>query len=94
MNPKVKQFLTVIRVLDENGNISLTNIALVATLGNLLTCHSLSLEAVGVFLSSLVAYNVKRFVKPEAPVSDTEELQKAIEKLKTQVTGLTMTRRP
>lgn len=96
MNKKVVKFLKVIRVLDSDGNLSITNLAVVAALYNLMTCHDMSVEAVGTFLAALVGYNVKRFAKPSnTPEADEmEALKEALHKLETSVTAIKMANSP
>lgn len=82
--------LQILRITDENGNISITNVALVAVLVKLMLTPQLATADLLAFVASMVGYNVKRFaVSPTAAASeDTEELRKAIESLQTKVTGL------
>lgn len=89
---KIQRVAQFMRVTDENGNISITNLALVAVLVKLLLTPQLATADLLAFLASMVGYNVKRFVaNPNAAASeDTEELRKAVESLQTKVVGLQM----
>lgn len=86
---RVAQFL---RITDDNGNVSITNIALVAVLVKLMLTPQLATADLLAFVASMVGYNVKRFaVNPNATAEDdTEELRKAVESLQTKVVGLQM----
>jgi hypothetical protein len=74
------------------GNISITNIALVAVLIKLMLTPQLATADLLAFVASMVGYNVKRFVvNPNTAVSeDTEELRKAVESMQTKIVGLQM----
>lgn len=93
---KFIKLLRTIRVLDHNNEISLSNLAVVATLVNLMACQEASLEAVGSFLASLIAYNVKRFAKPAetSNATEMESLKEALHKLETSVTAIKMSNSP
>jgi len=90
------KFLQTLRILDADGNLSLTNLSVIATAVNLLYCQDVSIEALGAFLASVIGYNVKRFAKaPAAPVAtDIEELREALQKLETSVTAVKMANSP
>lgn len=86
---RATQFL---RLTDEQGNLSITNLALIAVLVKLVATPQLPVAELLAFVASMVGYNVKRFVvNPGATLSeDTVELRKAVESLQTKVTGLQM----
>lgn len=56
---KTGQFL---RLLDENGQVSLTNISIIISLYKLLAVPNASYMEIGTFLISALAYNYKRGV--------------------------------
>lgn len=86
---KIKQALTIFRILDADGNVSLTNLALIAAIVNLAVCQEISLTDLGVFMSTVVGYQVKRFVKT-TPNSDPEgeDLRTALKELEKKVTAI------
>lgn len=87
---KLLRTLKFLRITDENGDLSLTNIALVIVLVHLLNRPELSLNDLLTFGGALIGYHVKRFVSG-APVSaedDKAKLQAEIDAIKTKVAGL------
>lgn len=85
---KVKAFFEFIRLTDEQGRLSLTNIALVAALVSILMRPELSVTDVVTVVAALAGYQFKRFVQPTTP--EQEDLRKTIESLQTKVTALQM----
>jgi len=89
---KVQQAAQFLRLTDEQGNLSITNLALMAVLGKLMFAPQLATADLLAFVASMVGYNVKRFVvNPTAAITeDTAELRKAVESLQTKIVGLQM----
>jgi hypothetical protein len=90
----IKQFLKFIRVVDEQGNLSLTNLALLAALYNVAVSTEISTSELLVFIGTIVGYQVKRFAG--APTASTPaeilEIQEAVKKLETKVAAVQVAR--
>ena len=86
---QVIRALQFTRILDDNANLSLTNIALMAALVRTLMLPSLTVHDLGIFLGTVVSYQVKRYLQPNTAAADnTADLQAAVADLQTKVTGL------
>lgn len=85
---KVVRTLQIARVLDESGNLSLTNIALVAVLARTLMIPQLTVHDLATFLAVVVGYQVKRFAQPVGAPDDTAALKAAVADLQTKTTAL------
>ena len=82
------QFL---RVIDESGNLSLTNIALVSTLVVVLRRPELQIGDIATFIATVAGYQVKRFLAGNAaPSTESEDLKAAVESLQTKIASLQM----
>ena len=62
MKARILKSLAFVRLLDENGQLSLTNIAVIIVLVKLAVMKDLNLNAVSVLLTTLGAYNFKRYL--------------------------------
>lgn len=82
----------MLRVLDEKGNLSLTNLAVMAAIINLAMRKDVVINDMLIFLASIVGYQVKRFAKnPNDETEATiEELNAAIAKVESKVTAMQM----
>lgn len=87
---QVVRALQVVRVLDMQGNISLTNIALVAVLIRTLMIPQLSVHDLLTFLAAIFSYQVKRFAEPASAPEDMQPLKDAVATLQTKVSALQM----
>lgn len=54
------KFLTTLRLIDFDGNVSLTNIAVIVSIVKLATAPTPDFAAVGALLASLASYQTKR----------------------------------
>lgn len=90
MNKKVISFLRFFRLVDDDGQLSLTNLAAIGALINLLTCQQAGIEQVGAFVASLVSYQFKRYVvgQPSTAADDVVVLKEQLAKLQTSVTAI------
>lgn len=88
--PQVIRALQIARVLDMQGNLSLTNIALVAVLARTLMIPQLSIHDLLGFLGVVASYQIKRFAAPVGAPEDTTALQSAVADLQTKVTAIQM----
>jgi hypothetical protein len=91
MKDNLLRALQVLRVLDEQKNLSLTNIALVAVLGRLLAAPEVDIESLLTFVAAMFSYQVKRFAAgfTGSPAEDeVTELRKAVDSLKTKTVAL------
>lgn len=57
------QFLKRVRFLDEDGNVSLTNIAVYVVVIRLATAPALDYAAVAALMASLTSYQTKRYLQ-------------------------------
>lgn len=87
---KLIRALQFLRITDENNNLSLTNIALVIVLANLLNRPELSLNDILTFGGALIGYHVKRFMAgaPATAAGDSAAVQEQIDSIKTKIAGL------
>lgn len=88
---KIYRALQFVRLLDEQGNLSLTNIALMGVLARLLMSPTIDVESLLSFAAAMVGYQVKRFAAgfTGTPAGDeVEELRKAVDSLKTKTSAL------
>jgi len=91
----MKTFLAITRFLrlsDDQDRLSLTNIAIMLTLGRLLFVDQVSIEALGTFLTAAVGYNVKRFAPKDDSPEETEvaTMRKELDRLTTAVSAMQM----
>lgn len=79
-----------LRITDDQNNLSLTNLALVAVLGRLMTLPGLETMDLLTFVATLVGYQVKRVVSgtSPSPATDTAELKAAMQVLETKISAL------
>ena len=59
----MKRFLTTVRVLDEKGKVSLTNLAVWVVVVRLATAPALDYAAVAALMASLASYQGKRYLQ-------------------------------
>jgi hypothetical protein len=87
---KVMRALRFLRLVDDQNNISLTNIALILVLAHLLRQPTVSLQDLLTFCGAMIGYQVKRFASGTVvtPEQEADDLRKEIESLKTAVTAL------
>jgi hypothetical protein len=91
MSEKILRALQFLRITDESGNLSLTNIALVSTLVVVLRRPELQVGDIATFIATVAGYQVKRFLSGgAAPSTEAEDLKAAVESLQTKVTSLQM----
>lgn len=91
------KILTFLNLLDFEGRLSITNLAVIITLFKLATSPSASLTEAGMLLCTLANYALKRktnadAVAPSEDVIPTQvaEMQKKIEDMTSQVSGLAL----
>jgi hypothetical protein len=87
---QLKAALHFLRLVDENGQLSLTNLAAIAATINLLFCQNAGIEQVGAFVASLVSYQAKRYLsgKPATEAEEMAAIKEQIAKLQTSVTAV------
>lgn len=91
MNKKqIARALRFLRITDENGDLSLTNVAMFAALYNIATNPGINMNDLLMFGASIAGYQIKRF--SGAPTAQTKEevafLNEQIKALETKVTAL------
>jgi hypothetical protein len=87
---QIFKILSFCRLIDDDGRLSLTNLATICAIINLLFCQQVGFEQVGAFVASLVSYQFKRYVSGQ-PASGAEELaalKEQVGKLQTSVTSV------
>lgn len=77
-----------LRIIDAQGNLSLTNIALMAALIRTLMLPQLSIHDLLTFLGTVAAYQFKKFAQPPGVPDSSTELQTAVADLQGKVTAL------
>lgn len=84
------KYLKLFRLLDANNQLSLTNIAMMAGIINLLLHKDVATQDMLMFVASMVGYQVKRFANNPNAQTDVslEEINKAIAQLETKVTAI------
>jgi len=87
---KLVRTLQFLRLIDADNNLSLTNLAVMLTLVSVLLKGPASVEDLGMFIATLVSYQVKRWVSQQAPTAgdDLKTLQEAVSKLQSSVTAV------
>lgn len=60
---KVKEILAFFRLLNENGNISITNAFAIITLYKYAMLDSVTLDSMGAFLVIVGGYEFKRYIQ-------------------------------
>ncbi len=91
MSDRIIRALQFIRVADETGNLSLTNISLLVTLALVLLRPELAVADVATFIATIVGYQVKRFAGGQTAVQDDNAaVQAAIKDLQTKFTAMQM----
>jgi hypothetical protein len=86
---KLFRVLQFLRVVDETNNLSLTNIALVATLVTVLQRPELQIGDIATFIATVASYQVKRFLTGGAqPSTEAADLKAAVESLQTKITAI------
>lgn len=89
--PTKKQILRALRFLritDEQDNLSITNIAIVATLIVALNRPELSVTDIGAFVAALAAYQLKKFSGQVKPETESEDIKKIVSDLQAKVVAL------
>lgn len=90
---RAKKFLDFFRFLDENGTLSLSNIAVMVILVKLAIAPVLDFTEVAALLGVLSTYSFKRYTQRKAAIRD-EKLAKDLEawqhKVQSQVDRVTM----
>lgn len=82
--------LQIARILDMQGNISLTNLALVGVMTRLLMIPQVSVQDLAMFAAAIISYQVKRFAAPVSSPEDIQPLKEAVAALQTRVTTLSL----
>lgn len=73
MNPLLKRALTFFRLVDEHdGNISLTNVALIVTTVRFITAPAASITELAAVLATLTTYTAKKVINKNAGPGDEQ----------------------
>jgi len=76
--------LNFFRLIDENGLLSLTNIAVIVVIAKLSMAQQLDFSAVAALLTAIGGYSFKRFVNKDKPTQaklDEKRIQEIEEKV-------------
>lgn len=94
MIDKIQRAAQFVRLTDESGNLSITNIAVVAVMGRMISLPTIDAESLITFVVALVGYQIKRgistFAGQQESTSANADLAAAIASLQTKVTSLQM----
>lgn len=87
----MNRFLTILtffRLVDEQKQLSISNIAVMLLLGKIMLDPTLNLSGVAAILTALSAYNYKRYlssVKPNTQLDKLEELDEKVSRIEFKV---------
>jgi hypothetical protein len=87
--------LTFLRLIDENGELSLTNLAVIAALINVALQFDVDVYDVVALGITLASYQFKRTVLPKkaAPKEELQKLQDQMAQLESKLTAIVMGRK-
>lgn len=89
---KLMRVLRFLRITDAKDNLSLTQLALMIALANLLHRPEVGTnDAIGLVIT-IIGYQAKRFAKTEHSPTEIDQIKRAVETLATKVTAIHMTR--
>ena len=92
---KIKKIASFLRLVDENGQLSLTNVSVIVTIIKLVLVQNASVCDLGILIASLTSYQVKRIVtkkplEPSALEERVEAMASDFEAAKSKLNVLTM----
>jgi hypothetical protein len=87
---KVLRVLRFLRIADDDGNLSVSNLAVIGTLAYALTRPEIDLNSLLAFVTAAVGYQVRRGIRSTSPAQreDLEFLQEQVKKLESRVTAV------
>ncbi len=85
---QVMRALQFLRIVDEKNNLSITNLAIMITLGAMLMRPEIQAMDIGALVAALVAYQAKRFTGVAAPENENEDIKKIVADLQSKVVAL------
>ena len=87
---KLLAALKFMRLVGDDGTLSLTNIAVLAALGKLLVTPAVGMQDIAMFIGALISYQTKRFLngQPDDKAADVSALKEQVAKLQTATTSL------
>ena len=92
MKDKILRALQFLRLVDENNNLSLTNLALIASVASLIARPEVGLTDASTLIASLLGYQFKKYLTTgtatDASNEDVERLRIQVEALQGKVTGV------
>lgn len=84
MNPRIKGALEWLRIIDvHDGQVSLTNVALIIVLGKLVFAPAVGLTEIGGLLIALASYQGKKVINRNAESPEEDPLKPQVEEMKT-----------
>lgn len=97
MIDKIQRAAQFVRLTDESGNLSITNIAVVAVLSRMISLPTIDAESLITFVVALVGYQVKRgiasFAGQQTDTTANADLAAAVASLQTKVTAIQLGQR-
>lgn len=85
---QVLRALQFLRITDEKHNLSITNLAIMITLGAMLMRPEIQAMDIGALVAALVAYQAKRFTGAAVPENENEDIKKIVADLQAKVVAL------
>ena len=85
---QVLRALQFLRIVDEKNNLSITNLAIMITLGAMLMRPEIQAMDIGALVAALVAYQAKRFTGAATPETEAEDIKKIVADLQSKVVAL------
>jgi hypothetical protein len=94
MKDKILRALQFLRLVDEQNNLSLTNLALIASVASLIARPEIGVTDATTIVASLLGYQFKKYLTnsgtTETSNEDIAELKKTVESLQSKVTGVVL----
>lgn len=91
MKDKAKRALAFLRLLDENGQLSITNISVMVVIIKVAVSPELDLPGIAALLTVISGYNFKRYTqKPKESVALEDDVDARLTAIEESVTSLVM----
>ncbi len=88
---KILRVLQFLRITDDSGNLSLTNLALIAAMTNAACRADTGVQDVMGVVATVAGYQFKRYMQPDNSGADeTAALKAAVASLETKMTAVQM----
>jgi hypothetical protein len=91
---QILRALQFLRLVDEQNNLSLTNLALIVSVGSLIARPEIGVTDATTIVASLLGYQFKKYLTNSGTAAssneDLAELKKTVESLQSKVTGVVL----